>query len=135
MGKSLLWARIAFGLLFMLVTFLTLTPNPDDTKSGLALTRWIAALLLGDAAFADKVAHFLAYALLGATAFWARIALFGERWIASVALALYGAGLEGLQGLGGVRAPELADALANAMGAGAGLAFGAGVATLMRRAQ
>ena len=40
--------------------------------------------------------------------------------MAIVMLALYGVALEGLQGLGGVRDPELADALANGLGALAG---------------
>lgn len=134
MTSNLLWPRILFGFLLVLVTFLTLTPNPEDTEPGFALTRWIAGFLLGDSAFADKIAHFLAYAALGATAFWARLTLFSRRFCAAIALALYGVALEGLQGLGGVRSPELGDALANGLGALGGIAgavvLGAGLQRL-----
>jgi hypothetical protein len=119
--SSLLWPRILFVLLFALVTYLTLTPNPEDAKAGFAFTRWLAIKVFGDPALADKVAHFLAYGALGAMAAWAHLALFSKRRITAVALALYGVALEGLQGLGGVRTPELADAAANGLGALAGL--------------
>ncbi|MEO1137581.1 MAG: VanZ family protein [Pseudomonadota bacterium] len=134
MTPNLPWSRILFGFLLALVTFLTLTPNPDDTEPGFALTRWIADLLLGNSAFADKIAHFLAYAALGATAYWAKLTVFSRRIGAAFALALYGVVLEGLQGLGGVRSPELGDALANAFGALGGIAgavaLGAGLQRL-----
>lgn len=120
MASRLFWARGVFGVLFLVVTFLTVTPNPDDAKSGMEFARWIAARLFGDDAFADKVGHFLAYAALGLAAFWARFAPRGRRLWAPLALAVYGAALEGVQGLGGVRSPELADAVANAAGALAG---------------
>lgn len=123
MGSRLLWAKSVFVLLFLLVTFLTLTPDPDDAKAGMQFTRWIASILFGDAALGDKVAHFAAYAALGLAAFWARLAPLGRRSWAPLMLAAYGALLEGVQGVGGVRAPEFADGLANAAGALAG--FGA----------
>lgn len=120
--SPLFWTRSLFAALFLIVTFLTLTPNPEDTQSGFALARWIARLLFGDTALTDKVAHFLAYGALGATAFWARLDLLQKLWATPLALAVYGAALEGVQGIGGVRSPELADAAANALGAVAGFA-------------
>jgi len=120
MGSSVFWARMLFAVLFFIVTFLTLTPNPEDADAGFAVTRWIASLILGNPELADKVAHFLAYGALGASAHWAQIFVFGRRWSAPVMLAVYGVLLEGLQGIGGVRAPELADAAANSLGAIAG---------------
>ena len=116
MPSRLFWLRGLFAALFLLVTYLTLTPNPEETESGFALARWVAVAFLGDATFADKVGHFLGYGALGASAFWAQLSIMKKRWAMPIALALYGAGLEGLQGLGGVRSPELADALANALG-------------------
>ncbi len=116
MGSVLLWARGLFAALFFTVTFLTLTPNPEDTESGFAVARWVAVFFLGDAGLTDKVAHFMAYGALGASAFSARIDLFRKPWAPPLALAAYGAVLEGVQGLGGVRSPELADAIANALG-------------------
>jgi len=113
----LIVARIAFAVLFATVTYLTLTPNPDDTKSGMALTRWLAALFLGQETMGDKVAHFAAYGVLGASAIFARIRLLGATLFTIIGLAIYGALLEGLQGLASVRTPELADAAANALGA------------------
>ncbi len=116
MGSSLFWARGLFAALFILVTYLTLTPNPEDTDAGFALARWVAVFVLGDSGLADKVAHFMAYGALGAAAFLARFDLFRTRWALPLALAGYGAALEGMQGLGGVRSPELADAVANFLG-------------------
>lgn len=123
MRFSLLASRRAlFVLLFALVTFLTLTPNPADTEPGFIVTRWISTALFGDASLADKIAHFLAYGSLGAAAYWAELRLFFRRRGVGLALVLYGMLLEGLQGLGGVRDPEIADAVANAFGAASGLA-------------
>jgi len=128
------WARVLFLTLLVIVTFLTLTPNPDDTEAGFAFTRILASALLGDAAMADKIAHFLAYGSLGASAFWAQIVLFAKRWGIVVVLPIYGIALEGLQGLGGVRSPELADAVANGLGAVCGFvfAFALGLAMALR---
>ncbi len=130
---SLMWPRILFGLLLALVTYLTLTPNPEDTETGFALTLWIAEALLRNPALADKIAHFLAYASLGAMAAWAHLTLFSKRRFTAIALALYGAALEGLQGLGGVRTPEVADAAANGLGALAGLGGAIILARMVRR--
>lgn len=126
------WARILFFTLLVIVTFLTLTPNPDDTEAGFAFTRILASALLGDAALADKIAHFLAYGSLGVSAFWAQIVLFAKRWGIVVALPIYGIALEGLQGLGGLRSPELADAVANGLGAVCGFIFALGLAMALR---
>jgi hypothetical protein len=114
------FARALFAVLFLVVTYLTITPNPDETEMGMALTRWLAALIFGDGAFGDKVAHFIAYAALGASAALAHVKIGGRAVYAVAALVLYGAALEGVQGLMGVRVPEFADALANGLGAAAG---------------
>lgn len=113
-------ARALFAALLLLVTYLTVTPNPDDTEMGMALTRWLAALIFGDSALGDKVAHFLAYAMLGASAALAQVKIGGRGLYAVIALMAYGAALEGVQGMMGVRFPEFADALANSLGAGVG---------------
>lgn len=125
-------ARIVFALLFVLVTWLTVTPNPDDTRESLAIARWISAMLLGDSAYSDKVAHFMAYASLGGAAALAQLRLAGRPVYTVVALALYGIALEGVQGAMGVRDPEIADALANACGAVAGTVSGGLLLTLWR---
>jgi hypothetical protein len=129
----LFWPRVVFGLLFVLVTFLTLTPNPDDTEAGFAVTRWIAELVFGNPALADKVAHFAAYGALGAAAAWAQLTLLSKRRITALALALYGVLLEAVQGLGGVRTPEVADAIANGLGAVAGLGGAIILARIIRK--
>lgn len=113
-------ARAQFVVLFLLVTYLTVTPNPDDTRMEMALTRWLATVIFGSDALGDKVAHFLAYAALGASAALAELRIRGGAFYVVAGLVLYGAALEGVQGLGGVRDPELADAVANGLGALAG---------------
>jgi VanZ family protein len=110
-----LW-RIAFSALAILVTWQTLTPDPDETEGGMAIARIIAVLLFHAPEMGDKVAHFLAYAALGATAALGQIRMLALRAPIIAAIAVYGMALEGLQGLGGVREPELADATANALG-------------------
>lgn len=131
----LVGARLFFALLFALVTYLTLTPNPDETERGFAMARWLAAFLLGNEGMGDKVAHFMAYAALGGSAALARIRLAGRAPFAVAGLALYGAALEGLQGIGGVRSPEAADALANFLGAGAGYPAAAALISLAGKAR
>ncbi len=121
MRLSLWAARVLFFFLFALVTFLTLTPDPENTEPGFVVTRWISAKLFGSESFADKVAHFLGYGALGASVFWADLKLFSRRLGAGAALCVYGVLLEVLQGLGGVRSPEVADAVCNMLGAAAGL--------------
>lgn len=118
----LFWSRALFVVLCVIVTFLTLTPNPDDVQAGFNITRWLSEMLLGDPQRADKIAHFMAYGALGASACWAQLRVGAQRWGVVAALAIYGAALEGLQGLGGVRMAELSDALANSFGAVAGFA-------------
>ncbi len=127
--SPLIWARAVFFILLALVTWLTVTPNPDDTQTGFALMRWVSEILFGNAALNDKVAHFAAYGALGVSAYWAKFQLLGQRVWTVVALAAYGALLEVLQGLGGVRQPEFADAIANMLGALTGF----GVSFLMLR--
>lgn len=110
-------ARIVFAALFAAVTYLTVTPNPENVEGGMDIARWIAAMLFGDAHYGDKVAHFLAYGALGASAALAQLRIGGRAALMVIALALYGASLEGVQALGAVRSPELLDALANSLGA------------------
>ena len=116
MGTALLWARVFFVTLLVFVTVVTLIPNPDDT-AGFAAARFISSLLFGDDKFADKVAHVSAYGALGASAYWAQLIVYGKKRWTPLLLAAYGALLEGVQGIGGVRDPELADGIANAAGA------------------
>lgn len=116
MSSRKVW-RGVFALLFVFVTWLTLTPNPDDTAPSLAIARFLAELIFQNAAFADKIAHFLAYAALGGSAALADLRAGGRRSGVILALALYGGALEYLQGAGGVRVAEFADAVANATGA------------------
>lgn len=111
--------RGVFAVLIIFVTWQTLTPDPDDTEPSIAIARYIAELLFHDERLGDKVAHFFAYAALGASAAFAHLEIRGRRSIVVAALALYGALIEYLQGIGGVRVAEFADAIANLSGAAA----------------
>lgn len=115
MNTARIW-RLVFAGLLSFITWQTLAAVPDESEQGLALARWIARAVFGDEALGDKVAHFLAYSSLGAVAALSELTVFGKRWAVVVGLASYGALLEILQGVGGVRAPELADGLANMAG-------------------
>lgn len=123
------WWRIAFVALALFVTWQTLTPDPDDTEGGMAFARWIAQMIFHSVDMGDKVAHFMAYAALGGSAAFGQLRMLGQRAPVIAGVAVYGMALEGLQGLGGVRVPEIADALANAFGV---LSSFAGIAVLER---
>lgn len=133
MTALMMW-RGLFALLLIFVTWQTLSPDPADTEQGFAIARMIANFLFHDAALADKVGHFMAYSALGASAAFAHLQFAGRRSMAIVGLALYGAFLEFMQSIGGVRSPEFADAVANSLGAilsyPAALAIEAAVARL-----
>lgn len=120
-------SRFAFAALLAMVTFLTLTPDPDLAKEGFDLMRWLAVRLFGDASVNDKIAHFLAYVALGATAFLARLRMLGPAPLVVAALAAYGGLLEVLQGLGVARQADFFDAVANTAGAATGFALAAAV--------
>ena len=109
--------RISFVLLLIAVTWVTLTPDPDEVSAGFELTRIMSELLFGSDLFGDKIAHFGAYAALGFLAVLARLMMWRSFIPIGMMLAGYGVLLEFGQGWGGVRTMEFADALANAGGA------------------
>jgi VanZ family protein len=76
---------------------------------------------MGDESLSDKIGHFLSYAVLGALAALARLRLFATFPAAVALLTGYGLAIEALQGLGGVRTPDLWDGSADALGAALGV--------------
>lgn len=116
MGALTVWARVSFAALLVLVTYFTLVPDPSAASKGIAIARWIAEVVFRGAVSHDKVEHFMAYTALGATALLAHFRLFNSRYSAPIVIALYGGLLEIIQGIGGVRDPELADGAANTLG-------------------
>lgn len=127
--------RGVFALFLLFVTWQTLTPDPEEAQSGLALARFLAEFLFQNPAYGDKVAHFLAYAALGAAAGLGDMRVLGRRRTMVLLLAVYGVLLEFLQGLGGVRVAEAVDAFANASGALTGCAVVFAVDRLRLRAR
>jgi VanZ family protein len=126
-------ARAIFMALAVVVAWLSLRPDPVENEAGFELLNWIAAVLFGSEAMGDKVAHFGAYAALGATARPAHLLTGARAPLAILALALYGAVLELGQGVGGIRDPDLLDALANTLGAACGYGLSLGASRLIRR--
>jgi hypothetical protein len=118
------WARGFFFLLLAVVTYMTLTTEPEKMKPGFDLMDFVARMVFGDPKYGDKVAHFSAYGALGLAAVPAGFRLVGRDWTVIPALAVYGELLEFVQGLGGVRQADPFDALANVLGATIGF-FGA----------
>ena len=131
--SGLLVRRCCFVALLLFITYLTVTPNPDGVESGMAMTRWLASFLFGDARHDDKIAHFGAYAVLAATAYWANIRGFSGPWSPPIFLAVYGAGLEGVQALVDARSAEVLDGVANGAGALSGFAGAVILARLLNR--
>lgn len=93
-----LWLGLGWGVVGAIV-YVSLTPSPPQP-----FHLW------------DKAEHYLAYLLL--TAWFLQIYPRGAArfWVAFVSIGL-GAGLEVLQGLGGIRYFEFGDMLANTLGA------------------
>ncbi len=110
-------SKIIFVLLFILVTYLSLTTRPETNESGAAVLRWLSALLFSVPDYADKIAHFLAYGALGFFAAGARFTAIDKIWILFIALSGYGVVMEYFQLVGGVRDPDFWDAMTNAGGA------------------
>lgn len=131
--KPLTAARALFAALFVAVTYLTVTTNPDDTKAGFDLFDWIAGALLGAPQYGDKLAHFSAYAALGFMSGVARLRILDRAWPVLAGLGLWGVILEGVQRLGGVRHADALDAAANASGVAGGFALFLLLVFFMRR--
>ena len=93
-----LWLGIGWGVVGAII-YLSLTPAPPQP-----FRIW------------DKAGHFLAYLLL--TAWFLQIYRTGMARVAVAVVSIgLGAGLEVLQGLGGIRYFEFGDMLANTLGA------------------
>lgn len=139
MSIPLIIARIVFAGLLAAVTYLSLNPEPNAAATGFDLAEAIAARLFGRPELGDKVAHFSAYAALASAAVAARPRMVGAYLLTSGALVLYGAGLEGLQGLIASRQPDFLDGVANLLGVVAGgacaLILEAAIAPRSRRAR
>lgn len=99
----------------LLIAYLSLSP-----ADGLPEVRWT-----------DKISHFIAYAGFGAPL---AVALGRSRWLTAVAFATaYGALMELAQGtLTAERTPDLFDAIANTLGACAGVGFACALLVLKR---
>ncbi|NHK29269.1 hypothetical protein FF098_015225 [Parvularcula flava] len=125
--------RICFAVLLLIVTILSLIPNPDGVPGGPAFSRWLSGVLFGTEDHADKVSHFVAYGALGGTAILAALKPFGRALLLPVLLIAYSGLMEILQGMGGVREADMADMLANAAGVTAGMLVAAGTLALNDR--
>ena len=108
-----------------IIVVLSLIPNPPGGAGGGPIGAFLSRLVFGTDAYADKAAHFLAYAALAGTALiaWGRHRR-AAAWTLLLLLGL-GATLELLQAAGGVRTGDLTDMLANGVGVAAGTAGGA----------
>lgn len=118
----MLTMRCVFFALLILIAVLSLIPNPDDVPGGSAFSRWVAALVLGSEAHADKVSHFIAYGVLGGAGILAALRPAGRLWVLAILLVAYSGLMEVLQGFTAVREPDMADMVANALGVVAGMA-------------
>ena len=122
--------RAVFVLLLVLVTVLSLIPNPDAVPGANAFSRWVAQLLFGDPLHGDKVSHFIAYGVIGGAGILAALKPFGRIWTLPVLLVAFSGLIEICQGLTAARQPDLADMVANAGGVSAGMLAAAGLVLL-----
>lgn len=102
---------LALGIIYLgFIIGLSLTPSPPKGP---------------EIIFFDKAAHLAAYFVL--MFYFSQLINKKLFWLA-IGFILLGAGLEILQGLGGIRQAETADAAANTLGVLLGLALGKGKA-------
>ena len=127
--------RVCFALFLAVVTVLSVIPDPEEVPGGMALTRWLAALLLGDPEMSDKLAHFIAYGALAGAGLLGLVRPFSRLLALPVCLVFYGIAMELAQGVVGQRAPEWADILANVVGIGAGSVAALSLLLLAKRAR
>ena len=108
--------RAVAVLLLLIVTVLSLLPNPPEGGAGGVFGAWLSRLLTGSDAYGDKAAHAFAYlATAGATG--AGFGQTGRRLLGAAAgLFAWSLVLEGLQAAGGARTGDAWDALANLVG-------------------
>lgn len=121
--------RFMFWLFFVflgVVIIFSLIPAQDDIPGANDIFSILGKWLLGDPNLGDKIAHFVAYASVSATAIWGRVKLFGYAAATMLGLLLLGAGLEFAQGMLSGRHPDFLDFIANSVGIAIGLC-GAGV--------
>jgi hypothetical protein len=83
---------------------------------GIVLTLVVSLMppALDSSGHTDKLVHMLGYALL--MFWWAQLVAVRQRWPLAVAVVLFGAAIELLQGLTPDRLPDALDALANSGG-------------------
>jgi len=124
--RRIIWAsRIIFILAFAYVTYMSIRPEIDDEEGGMALVRVLSEFLFNSLTYVDKIAHFIAYGVLG---FFAMAGLFLPRMdrvkyaiTVCAALTTYGLTIEQAQRLGGVRTPDWVDGFSNMLGSFAGV--------------
>lgn len=124
--------KVLFWGLLVVVTYLTVAPNPPETGGGNAAIRLVAQWVFGDAAHGDKVGHFAAYGTLGL----AFVAAGFRRWnvlVGALVLALYGAALEVVQYFLDARSADIWDGVANATGAMCGVVAGTLLLMILQR--
>ena len=108
--------RVLFIIALVMVTILSLIPNPDDIPGGMDFTRWLARMLFGDAEHSDKVAHFIAYGTLGGGIILGTVRLLGSFLGSAFAIIIWSGVLEILQGIISSRSTDLLDMVANSSG-------------------
>lgn len=114
--------RINAVVIAVLVGIVSITPETKDLDPAMSLTAWLARVMFGNPAGADKIAHFMAY---GALSFFCTLG-WAKRWRDSATilgfLFAYGVLLEVLQLAGGARNGDVADLVANMAGGILGMA-------------
>ena len=116
--KVYIWFwRTVFFLLLVLVTYLSLAPNPEGVESGKDFTEWLANVLFGGVVGADKFQHFFAYLALGGAFVMARFGGLITIVRGILFLAVLGGVLEVVQSFIETRDTNIWDAVANGLGA------------------
>ena len=117
--------RLMFWLFFLFLGILilfSLVPAQDDIPGANDIFSILGKIILGNPNMGDKIAHFVAYASVGATAFWGQVRLFGRVSATMVGLLILGGLLEFAQGSLSGRHPDFLDFIANSVGVASGLA-------------
>ena len=111
--------RFMFFLFFIflgIVILFSLIPAQDDIPGANDIFSLLGKLIFGDPSKGDKIAHFVAYASVSATAFWGQVKLLKRISFTLLGLIVLGALLEFAQGTLSGRHTDLLDFVANSAG-------------------
>lgn len=126
-------SRVLAVTLAVLVFVLSVTPDTEDLEGATDIFAKVMDWLFGQPDMGDKLAHLCAYGALATAAVMGFVRTTRSFFVAFVLILVFGAALEVIQGLGGVRTTDSFDLIANLGGVAGGMALGGAFVYLVHK--